>query len=32
MLSEKEDLAELAGYAFGRLRERLTGLTDDEYA
>jgi hypothetical protein len=31
MLSEKDDLAELGGYAFGRLRERLDGLTDAEY-
>jgi hypothetical protein len=30
--SEREDLAELGRYAFSRLRDRLTGLTDDEYA
>jgi hypothetical protein len=31
MPSEKEDLEELGRYAFSRLRDRLSGLTDDEY-
>jgi hypothetical protein len=29
--SERADLAELGRYAFGRLRERLEGLTEEEY-
>jgi hypothetical protein len=32
MASEKEDLAELGRDAFSRLTERLSGLSDDEYA
>ncbi|NYJ05380.1 DinB family protein [Petropleomorpha daqingensis] len=31
MPSEKEDLAELGRYAFSRLRDRLSGLPDDEF-
>jgi predicted enzyme related to lactoylglutathione lyase len=31
MSTEREDLTELGRYAFGRLRERLDGLTDEEY-
>jgi catechol 2,3-dioxygenase-like lactoylglutathione lyase family enzyme/uncharacterized damage-inducible protein DinB len=31
MTTEREDLAELGRYAYRRLRERLDGLTDDEY-
>jgi uncharacterized damage-inducible protein DinB len=31
MASEKEDLEELGRYAFSRLTERLSGLSDDEY-
>jgi hypothetical protein len=29
--TEREDLGELGRYAFARLRERLAGLTDEEY-
>jgi uncharacterized damage-inducible protein DinB len=29
--TEREDLGELGRYAFERLRERLAGLTDEEY-
>lgn len=31
MTPERDDLDELGRYAFGRLRERLDGLSDDEY-
>ena len=31
MLSEQEDLEELGRYAFTRLRDRLSGLTDEEF-
>ena len=31
MTTEREDLAELGRYAFGRLQERLAGLTEEEY-
>ena len=30
MTAERPDLAELGRYAFGRLRDRLAGLTDEE--
>ena len=32
MLSEKEDLGELGRYAFSRLEDRLSGLSDEEFA
>ena len=31
MTTERADLAELGRYAFGRLRDRLAGLTEEEY-
>ena len=31
MTSERVDLVELGRYAFGRLRDRLAGLTEEEY-
>jgi hypothetical protein len=31
MNSARDDLVELSNYAFERLRERMTGLTDEEY-
>jgi uncharacterized damage-inducible protein DinB len=30
--TERQDLVELGQYAYGRLRERLDGLTDEEFA
>ena len=32
MLSEKEDLEELGRYAFSRLKDRLSGLSGEEFA
>lgn len=31
MREERSDLVELGRYAYGRLRDRLTGLTEEEY-
>src|SRR3982751_6337617 len=31
VMSERADLVELGRYAFGRLRDRLAGLTEEEY-
>lgn len=31
MTSERTDLVELGRYAYGRLRDRLSGLTEEEY-
>ena len=31
MTAERADLVELGRYAYGRLRDRLTGLTEEEY-
>ena len=32
MLSERDDLVELGRYAFSRLRDRVRGLSDEEFA